>query len=355
MDLHIVGGFLGSGKTTAIIGALKLLLAEGKRVGVVTNDKGRHLVDTAFFARATIPTTEVPGGCFRCNYGDFQERIAQLQDSARPDVIFAESVGSCVDLVGPVIQPLAALPGTGISKTTYSVFADSRLLRRRMLGLPMPYSDAICYIFDKQLEEASLIILNKIDLLSEVQIQETLSLAKTVFPDKVLLPQNSLIPKGTEAWVKLLAQSTITGIPLDVDYDQYGAGAAQLAWLDQTLTFTVDNGQGCSVVQRLIAGLVNILREEAAPIAHLKFFVQGEGEEVKLSFDSLTSSNEWQAALPSLTANTLTLIINARIQMAAERLRTLVGQVISETLTQAGIRYEETERSAFAPQVPKPT
>ncbi|MCJ7549956.1 MAG: cobalamin biosynthesis protein, partial [Anaerolineae bacterium] len=41
MDLHIVGGFLGSGKTTAIIGAAKALIAGGKRVGVVTNDQGR--------------------------------------------------------------------------------------------------------------------------------------------------------------------------------------------------------------------------------------------------------------------------------------------------------------------------
>jgi G3E family GTPase len=85
----------GRGKTTAIINALKTLLAEGRRVGVITNDKGRYQVDTAFFGAADVPTAEVPGGCFRCNYGDFQERIAQLRRAARPEVLFAESVG-CV-------------------------------------------------------------------------------------------------------------------------------------------------------------------------------------------------------------------------------------------------------------------
>lgn len=37
MPLHLVGGFLGSGKTTAIVGAAQQFMARGKRVGVVTN------------------------------------------------------------------------------------------------------------------------------------------------------------------------------------------------------------------------------------------------------------------------------------------------------------------------------
>ena len=116
------------------------------RVGVITNDKGHYQVDTAFLGTADIPTAEVPGGCFRCNYGDFLERIAQLQQQARPEVLFAESVGSCVDLVGPVLLPLAALSKNG-ARVTYSVFVDIRLLRRHLAGLPLPFSDNITYIF----------------------------------------------------------------------------------------------------------------------------------------------------------------------------------------------------------------
>ncbi|MCG3209511.1 MAG: hypothetical protein FOGNACKC_03138 [Anaerolineae bacterium] len=41
MKLHLAGGFLGSGKTTTIIGAAKQLLAHGQRVGVITNDQGK--------------------------------------------------------------------------------------------------------------------------------------------------------------------------------------------------------------------------------------------------------------------------------------------------------------------------
>ena len=122
MQLHLVGGFLGSGKTTAIIGAAQLLMAQGKRVGVVTNDQGRYLVDTALFA-SSLPTVEVTGGCFCCNYDNLQARLDQLQASAQPDVIFAESVGSCADLVATVVRPLL-----GISKYLLGWFVDTALL-----------------------------------------------------------------------------------------------------------------------------------------------------------------------------------------------------------------------------------
>ena len=89
MILHLVGGFLGSGKTTAIIAAARHLLAASQRVGVVTNDQGRYLVDTAFFQTQQVPTVEVTGGCFCCHYDDLEERLEELDRSALPHVIFA--------------------------------------------------------------------------------------------------------------------------------------------------------------------------------------------------------------------------------------------------------------------------
>ena len=109
MHLHLVGGFLGSGKTTAIIGAARFLMAQGKRVGVITNDQGKFLVDTAFIRAMEIPAVEVAGGCFCCNYENLEERLEQLTASNRPDVVFAESVGSCADIVATVLKPLLHL------------------------------------------------------------------------------------------------------------------------------------------------------------------------------------------------------------------------------------------------------
>ena len=42
----MIGGFLGAGKTTAVAALAKHLSDLGQRVGLITNDQGRELVDT---------------------------------------------------------------------------------------------------------------------------------------------------------------------------------------------------------------------------------------------------------------------------------------------------------------------
>ena len=136
MQLNLVGGFLGSGKTTAIIQAAKIIQSRGQKVGVVTNDQGKYLVDTAFMRLSNVPTVEVTGGCFCCNYADLDSSLEQFVESVRPDVIFAESVGSCADLVATVVKPLLMLKQATLSPTSFSVFGDARLLRRRVRDEP---------------------------------------------------------------------------------------------------------------------------------------------------------------------------------------------------------------------------
>jgi len=203
MHLHIVGGFLGSGKTTAIIGAARYLMTLGKRVGVVTNDQGRYLVDTAFFRLGEVPAVEVTGGCFCCNYDDLDARLDHLRTAVDPDVIFAESVGSCADIVATVINPLSQLRGTA-EPTSFSVFTDIRLLKRRLLGQALPFSDDVVYIFDKQIEEAGLLVINKSDLLLPVEAEDVLELARQSFRSKRVRLQSSLLAESTSEWVDLL-------------------------------------------------------------------------------------------------------------------------------------------------------
>lgn len=96
--IAIVGGFLGAGKTTLILATARRLVERGYRVGLVTNDQGEDLVDTALAADATIPVAEVAGGCFCCRFPDLLAGLQRLQEVAEPDVILAEPVGSCTDL-----------------------------------------------------------------------------------------------------------------------------------------------------------------------------------------------------------------------------------------------------------------
>src|SRR5262250_1953443 len=91
----MIGGFLGAGKTTAIAMLAQRLSAQGKRVGLITNDQGSELVDTAMLRAKGFPTEEIPGGCFCCRFNSLVDAADRLDATSSPDVFIAEPVGSC--------------------------------------------------------------------------------------------------------------------------------------------------------------------------------------------------------------------------------------------------------------------
>src|ERR1700676_4487841 len=160
----MVGGFLGAGKTTTIGRLARHYMNEGKRVGIVTNDQAQDLVDTHSLREQGFPVEEVAGACFCCKFDDLLNKVGSLETSQHPDVILAEPVGSCTDLVATVVQPLKDLYGARFSVAPYPVlFKPShglKILRNESAGGLSPKA---AYIFKKQLEEADAILVNRID------------------------------------------------------------------------------------------------------------------------------------------------------------------------------------------------
>ena len=77
----MVGGFLGAGKTTALVRLAGRLQAAGQRVGLITNDQSVGLVDTALAAAHDLPVEEITGGCFCCR---FDSLTAAAASGCRP-------------------------------------------------------------------------------------------------------------------------------------------------------------------------------------------------------------------------------------------------------------------------------
>ena len=67
IKLIFAGGFLGSGKTTALASLAKRLIQRDMRVGFITNDQSENLVDTVIgrqmLTELGVPVKEVVKGC----------------------------------------------------------------------------------------------------------------------------------------------------------------------------------------------------------------------------------------------------------------------------------------------------
>ena len=353
MRLYLIGGFLGSGKTTAIRQACLELLERKEKVGVVTNDQGAKLIDSALMKASKLPALEVPNGCFCCNYEHLNRSIQSLQEIYQAKVIFAESVGSCTDLIATVVKPLAQFhPEIEVLVT---VFADARALPSLMQDSRL-FADSVNYIYKKQLEEADVLIVNKKDLLSAKQLEEVKQLVEMKYPGIVVLFQNSLERVDIQQWLDTLKDMQSPGVrkSLELDYDIYGAGEAELAWYDGEIEVHTSGQNAIDQGSALINSIYRKVNEMKHPIGHLKFLLEDGKRQHKISFTSTTpvdfiyTPGKWEATQ-------LNLLVNARVQTTPEKLKELVSEAIQELRLQTGCYIIERKVSAFRPGYPKPT
>lgn len=160
-----VGGFLGAGKTTTLQRAAAEFANRGLKVGVITNDQGAGLVDTEALRQQGFITEEITGGCFCCKFDELVETAGALIEKEKPDVLLAEAVGSCTDLSATVYQPLQRYYPDRFRLAPLTIVVEPDRIRSLREAGHSHFPESVRYLFSKQLAEADLIVLNKIDTL----------------------------------------------------------------------------------------------------------------------------------------------------------------------------------------------
>lgn len=339
-------GFLGSGKTTAIQHACAALMQKGLRVGVITNDQGVNLVDGNLFESIGIPARQVVNGCFCCNYKYLDQNIASLTAENNTDVIFAESVGSCTDIVATVLKPLQQFhPELEVAVST---FADIRLLKM-MLNGKNSFDETVTYIYFKQLEDASTIVINKIDLVSTEELEEIKKLMHEKYLSKKIIYQNSLNADNVLHWLQVVEnEEDVNANSLEIDYDVYAEGEAKLAWLDQSLEIFNGSHNVLQDALDIINGIHKKILDCGYAIGHLKFLLNNR---IKISF---TQGSILPVDLKLPPASAALLLLNLRVQTSPIIIKNLVNEVLAAVEVSSGCRIVSESIAAFQPGYPVP-
>jgi G3E family GTPase len=356
----MIGGFLGAGKTTAVARLAERLTTQGLRVGLITNDQGVELVDTAMLRSRGFATEEIPGGCFCCRFNSLVDAAQKLTLSTRPDVFIAEPVGSCTDLVATVTYPLRRIYGESYSIAPLSVLVDPARAAR-VFGLDSgggKFSEKVAYIYRKQLEEADLIVINKCETLAAPKLEALQLLLNAEFPKADVLAVSARTGAGLDEWFARLASAEqIARDTMPVDYTVYGEGEALLGWLNATASLRAgEDFDGNTALRELAVALQRKLAAIPAEIAHLKMTLSADGGLGDLAIVNLVRSDfvpELSQELPDLIRSGQ-LILNLRAEGEPESLR----QAVEETLRGvfAGkLRAELEHIESFKPGQPRPT
>ncbi|MBA2226148.1 MAG: GTP-binding protein [Thermogemmata sp.] len=359
----MVGGFLGAGKTTTLGRLARHYQAQGKRVGIVTNDQAAGLVDTVTLRQQGWAVEEVAGACFCCRFDELMQRVGALQAAERPEVILAEPVGSCTDLVATVIQPLRHLYGQQVQVAPYVVLFKPSHGQRILRGpsqegtKPGGFSPKAAYIFRKQLEEADVIALNRIDELTAAEREELVQLVRQHYPQTPLLCLSARTGEGFDALVEWLEQEGGFGRRiLDIDYDIYAAGEAELGWLNAATRWQSSTGFALDeIVLEVVQNLTERCQQQGAEIAHLKGIGWEEGGSYAVA-NAITSAGGSQLSLASRAiVQQAEVIINARVAVEPEWLAEQLRQVLAAEGQQRNIAVELVQMQSLRPGRPVPT
>jgi len=192
IPVHVLSGFLGVGKTTAVKDLLARR-AERERIAVVVNEFGSLGVDGALLSDcASCILREVPGGCVCCTaVADLEASLEEVCDLVAPTRFVLEPTGlakpsELVDLLrGPRWAP--------------------RFDVRPVITLLDPQQDpakrhAESPLFRDQVETADVLVVNRCDLATEEEILRVEEWAAALAPPKLRIVRASMARIPDEVW-----------------------------------------------------------------------------------------------------------------------------------------------------------
>jgi hypothetical protein len=263
--------------------------------------------------------------------------------------------------VATVSYPLRRIYGERFTIAPLSVMLDPvRAARVLGLGEGRSFSKKVVYVYEKQLEEADRIIINKIDTIDADQKDVLVKELGRRYPKAQILLCSAKDETGLDAWFDgLMQDESEEQVPMALDYQVYADGEALLGWLNLTarvqspLSFDAN-----LLLVQLAEQIQSALNARDLELAHLKMTLDSPEAGGQLAALSVTRGDEQsdlrEALLDSLKEGQL--ILNLRAEADPELLHSLSMDVLQSCADgEPGLRIEVQHQEHFRPAPPTPT
>ncbi|WNY28860.1 Putative metal chaperone YciC [Methanimicrococcus stummii] len=197
----IVGGFLGSGKTTLIKTLAKHYAASGKTAAYFTNEIGEEIIDGDLIGY-DLDTKEITAACVTCNLKEVMSAaIEQLIEKAHPDVLFIEPKETVSPLV--VKDELERISLKSRSEE-YQFAPLLTLIHCAQFFRNIKEKKKMSF---DQIIVSEVVVLNQIDLVNDKELNLIEESIRQINPNAAIIKNSILNENGINEIIKLIDET----------------------------------------------------------------------------------------------------------------------------------------------------
>lgn len=293
MEVIVVGGFLGSGKTTTIINMGKYLAEKGKKVAIIVNEIGEVGIDGDVIKRFGFDTKEITSGCICCSLKvGLRTTVTLLAKEYNPDILMIEPTGIAFPhLIRDEVELMNL--GEQVKMAPLVTLIDGSRFK--------PLMKEVKEFAMRQIIDAEILGINKVDLVEpiripilEASVQQLNPKARIVLLSgkdtgerfesfmRMVLPEMEEIPE--KAPEVAIVEKPESSAPQETEnsIDASGVGS-------YSAEFAVENGNlSTGATRELTTELMNTIKAKVLKlnpefVGHIKLFLDNGSETVKQS------------------------------------------------------------------------
>lgn len=356
MKILVVGGFLGSGKTSTIIRLGKEFSAAGQKVAVIVNEIGEVGIDGDVISKYGLDMTELTSGCICCSLKvNMKTTLTILKKDYNPDIILIEPTGiafphiikneiGLMDLKDTTIQPLVTL----IDGSRF------KQLMKEAKNFAM-----------RQIIDAEILGINKIDLIDEIRIPIIQASVQQLNPTaKVILlsaskeddhwfdfvklamgdvPENEVIPESKMSKSAPEAEGDKPA-PLEEELNSIVASGISSYATEYRLEERISEDLARETAKDIMESLRSKVMELSPEfVGHIKLFIESDSNTIKTNLTAFDQDITMEV-IDNLTGDLPRLkVLSAVSSIDREKLVNIVNETISGTLEGHSIAFSHSK------------
>ena len=196
MDMILIAGFRGSGKTSLILKSVSRISERtGKKIAVIVNDFGNIGIDGKVMEKYGLKVHELPRGCICCTLGpNFLESVRTIQDLYHPDLVLVEPSG----IADPdaILATMEHFQGRPLGYIKVVILLDAVRFPILIQAMKKP--------LQLQLRSADMVIITKPDEVDDARLKEVEEYVRQAIGDKPVIAVSSANGDNMDEFVDLL-------------------------------------------------------------------------------------------------------------------------------------------------------